>query len=699
MPTVEPLQLQTPLSSVPSIGPQRALLWSRLELHTCGDLLFYFPRDYELIPAATSLAELAQSAHRGLKTASVVGRVVESERRALADGRFVVNALIQDDTGYARLTFYNQPYRLDQLQRGARVMATGDFRATVSTIQMNHPRLIVLAEDEDPPGAGLQPIYGLTEGLKQAEVRRTVRTVLAGVIDEVPEVLPDDLRAKLQVGGIRAALRAIHQPADTNDRDSARRRFIIQELLVLQLALAMRRRRLTTDLRAPPLPPSPKINARIERIFPFALTADQQRAIEEVGQDMSRQFPMNRLLQGDVGSGKTVVAQYALLLAVAHQHQAAFMVPTEVLAQQHFQTLTKSLAASRVRLGLLTGGMSAVDRRTTLAALAAGELDLIIGTQALVSPDVEFAKLGLVIIDEQHKFGVAQRARLRRGGLDPHSLVLSATPIPRTVAMTWFGDLDVSQLKEKPPGRAPVHTYLSRDGWRDRWWQFVSDRLDEGRQAYIVAPRISAEAEPDTSSVERIYAELQAGPLRGFRLALLHGRLGSREKVDVIERFAQGRVQVLVTTTVIEVGIDVPNASVMTILGAEQFGLAQLHQLRGRVGRGGHPGYVCVFTDGPDDPQEHERLRAFAATEDGFALAEADVRMRGPGDLLGVRQTGMPPLRIADPLRDVAELEAAREVARELIDHDPELAVPGFERLRAQVLRRYGETLELGDIA
>jgi ATP-dependent DNA helicase RecG len=329
---------------------------------------------------------------------------------------------------------------------------------------------------------------------------------------------------------------------------------------------------------------------------------------------------------------------------------------------------------------------------------------VLVGTQALLYGEITFAKLGLCVIDEQHKFGVAQRELLRRGGVDPHYLVLTATPIPRTVTMTLFGDLDVSSLREKPPGRGQLNTYLAEEGWRDRWWQFVAARLQEGRQAFVVTPRISPQgdaedSDEDVSSAEATYQKLRTGPLAGFRVDLLHGRMTTEDKNLAMEKFVQGRTQVLVSTTVIEVGIDVPNATVMTILGAERFGLAQLHQLRGRVARGSHAGHVCLFTDSESSPAENERLSTFAQIDDGFEIAEADFRLRGPGDLLGRRQSGMPSMRIADMTRDEAVLAVARAIAQELVDADPELEDPSIKKLKAQVLKRYGNVLSLGDVA
>lgn len=456
---------------------------------------------------------------------------------------------------------------------------------------------------------------------------------------------------------------------------------------------------------------------------------------------MSRQFPMNRLLQGDVGSGKTVVALYAMLLAVAHRHQAVLMAPTEILARQHHATLGATLAKSRVRVGLLCGSLTAAERREVMRGAEGGEIDLLVGTQSLLHGGLKLPRLGVCVIDEQHKFGVRQRVSLRGDDTDPHCLVMSATPIPRSIAMTMFGDVDLTTIRELPPGRGEVRTYLAHDGWKERWWSFVRQRLEEGRQAYVVAPRVAGgeaaegdeevegdekvegddengadgivreDGEPDeqvgaggsaaedVSSVTRTFEELSGGPLRGYRVALLHGRMSAEEKREVMRAFHAGEVRVLVSTTVIEVGIDVPNATVMTIVGANRFGLAQLHQLRGRVSRGVHTGHVCVFSDGEGSPQDHERLRVFEQTGDGFALAEADFRLRGPGELLGRRQSGMPSMRIADLVRDEPILAVARELAQEMIDDDPDLEGAGLAELRRQVMRRYEKRLELGDVA
>jgi len=706
------LEWSTSIQFVPGVGFQHCELFHRLGVRTAGHALFLFPRGYEQPATETRVPEMREG-----QAASMVGIITEVEITGRSSGKSVLGVLVENETGAVRLLFFNQPFRVESMRRGSRVIVSGVPRLAGFRMEFIHPKVTILAEDEDVPASKILPIYPLVEGLKQSVVRRAMTSVVEQLATKVDEAFDESLRSlagarlegKLPTLGtpllsIGDALREIHSPSSQAALDAARKRLVFQELLVLQLALAMRRRHLTTSLAAPSLEPSAMIDARINNRFAFELTGDQLRAIQDVGRDMTKQYPMNRLIQGDVGSGKTVVAQYAMLLAVAHRHQAVMMAPTEVLARQHYQTLFRSLSQSRVRLGLLCGSLTAAERRDTLARTAAGEIDVLVGTQALLYGEISFAKLGLCVIDEQHKFGVEQRHALRRGGVDPHCLVLSATPIPRTITMTMFGDLDVSVLKEKPPGRGQLHTYLSEDGWRNRWWKFVSQKIDEGRQAFVVAPRIE-NAEPaddaveDTSSAVATYEMLKTGPLSQYRVDLLHGRMSTEEKNDAMQRFAQGRTQVLVTTTVIEVGIDVPNATVMTILGAERFGLAQLHQLRGRVARGTHSGHVCLFTDAEGSPQEIERLKTLASTTDGFEIAEADFRLRGPGDLLGKRQSGMPAMRIADLLRDEATLIIAREIAQELVDQDPELSDNRHALLRAQVIKRYGEAFALGDVA
>ena len=705
--------LATQIQYLPGIGPSRAKRLARLGMRTVQDTLFLFPRDYEFPAPPASVHELREGVE-----ASLVGTIIDAELVSRTPGKTMFGAILENESGAVRLLFFNQPFRAEQLTLDRRLLISGTPKLNGLRMEFVHPKVTILDSAENIPKPKILPIYPLTEGVKQSDLRQLIGETSRSLAEAISEVMPKSLRKRgadaLRKHGIEIedelpeigkALRSLHDPEDEKALIAARTRLVFQELLVMQLALAMRRRKLTSDLRAPPLESSAMVDARIVNRFPFELTSDQRRTIQEISHDMGRQFPMNRLLQGDVGSGKTVVAVYAMMLAVASGHQAVLMAPTEVLARQHFQTLSETLAESRVRVGLLCGSLTSAERRDVLEKTESGEIDLLVGTQSLVYGNIAFKNLGLCVIDEQHKFGVAQRVALRSGGIDPHYLVMSATPIPRSIAMTLFGDVELSTLREKPPGRGSVNTYLAHDGWKDRWWNFVRQRLDEGRQAFVVAPRVDAvqsedeDESEDIASVETVFEELANGPLADYRVGLLHGRMANEDKQAIMQSFASGKLQVLVSTTVIEVGINVPNATVMTILGAQRFGLAQLHQLRGRISRGSHAGHVCVFTDGDLPPEENERLAAFEKTDDGFELAEADFRLRGPGDMLGRKQSGLPPMRIADLNRDVEILAVARQVAQAMIDEDPELNAEELAELRGQVLRRYGQSLDLGDVA
>ena len=684
-------QLSTAVESLPGVGRDRAKLLERLGLTTVGGLLFHFPRDYQDLSDERKIEDLEED-----RLQTVRGVVAEVGARSSGFGKSRVSVLIDDGSSQLRANWFNQPFMRGRFDRGQHVALTGKPKMRGLLWQMSHPQVTYVDAEESAFDSPLLPVYALTEGLSQFHMRRVVQIAVDEVAKQLEEVFSPELLDRFQLMPIQEAVRAIHRPADREQLERARRRFLFQELLVLQLALALRQSQ-QRQLKAPALPATTQIDARIRRLLPFTPTECQNQAIAEVAADMALDRPMNRLVQGEVGSGKTIVALYAMLTCVAHGKLAVLMAPTEILARQHVATLEELLTVSRVRHEVLTGGLPKRQREELLQKIAAGEIDLVIGTQAIIQDDVQLPNLGLVVVDEQHKFGVRQRAALRDGETSPHYLVMTATPIPRTMSMTLFGDLDQSTLRELPAGRQPVNTYLVEPQLEQRWWAFVRDRLREGRQAFVVAPLVNDSETTDEPSVSAAFEALTQGELEMFRLGLLHGRMTSAEKSAAMEDFRSGQTQVLVSTTVIEVGVDVPNASVMTVAGANRFGLAQLHQLRGRIGRGSHPGYCGVLV-GDLSGEKAERLAKFVESNDGFELAELDFEIRGPGDLFGDQQHGLPPLRIADLRRDQKLLQEARREARLLIADDPGLAHASHAKLRAQVVRRYGQSLELGDV-
>ncbi len=692
MATDAKILLNTPVDEIRAVDRGKAELLTKMGIRSAADLLFHFPRDYLDLTNECSIAELDEG-----ELQTVRGIVTEIESTSRGFGKSRVAVLIHDCTGHLRATWFNQPFMRGKFDEGQTVLFTAKPKMRGMMWEMSHPQVTYLDQEDSGDGVtGMLPVYSLTEGVTQYHMRRMVGGTVDEFADVPEEVFPPKLLDQYHLLPLAAAIRTIHRPENQAALAEARRRFIFQELFVLQLALSVRRDQ-QQSVRAPELPTTTKIDARIRRLLPFDLTAAQEAALAEATADMALDRPMNRLLQGDVGSGKTVVALYAMLVAVAHGKQAALMAPTEILARQHAETLADWLTASRVNFAVLAGGTSKSERQALLERIETGDLDLVIGTHAIIQEDVRFKDLGLVVIDEQHKFGVKQRAALRQTDHSPHYLVMTATPIPRTVTMTLFGDLDVSTLSELPEGRQPVSTYLVEPDKQERWWGFVRDRLREGRQAFVVAPLVDESETISAPSVAEAFEQLTNGQLEAFRVGLVHGRMSAAEKQDAMELFREGDTQVLVSTSVIEVGVDVPNATVITVAGAERFGLAQLHQFRGRVGRGKHPGFCGVLLN-EESAQGNERLEAFASSTDGFELAELDFQLRGPGDLFGTQQHGLPPLRIADLNRDRELLEEARREAQLLIAADPGLKHADHARLRRQMFTRYGKALDISDV-
>lgn len=688
--TIEILNL--PVDHLPGLSPGRRDILKRLDIQTVGHLLFHFPRAYEDLRERHRIAQLVPELIQ-----TVEGEIV-SIRKQSRDGRPIITMFLSDGSS-ERLegVWYGQAVIAQKHRLGQRVSFSGvpqrkRSRETSPLCQwrMINPRIQPLDGPNSEKTSGIVPIYPLTEELRPSALRLLINKALDLYSERLDEIIPSMIRERHGWPGIAVALRSIHEPRDLNEVQLARQRFAYQALLELQVALALRRREVWQGPTAPRLAVTPLIDERIRKLFPFALTGDQKKAIAQVVADLTGPRPMQRLIQADVGAGKTAIAVYALLVAVANRYQAALMAPTEVLARQHAVTLDRYLSGSRVRRLLLTGSLSGRERREGLAALVSGEIDLVVGTQALLQETVRFARLGLVVIDEQHKFGVHQRARVRQLGREPHYLIMTATPIPRTVALTVFGDLDVTLVREMPAGRQPISTRWPREEQREAIFGEFVQSLQEGRQGYVVCPVV--EKTEGMRSAESMYKELVAGPLRAFRVGLLHGRMDDAVKLDVMTRFRDREIDVLVCTTVVEVGVDVPNATWLIVEHAERFGLSQLHQLRGRVGRGNLPG-TCVLFGEPTSDEGRQRLRTMLQTADGFTLAEEDARLRGTGDVFGGRQHGTGELWLLAQAR-MDLLERAHSDARELVA----AGLLEHSALRASVIARYGAALELAGV-
>jgi ATP-dependent DNA helicase RecG len=671
------------------VGPARAVLLGRLGIRTPRDLLLTLPRRYTDRSTITPIAAL-----RPGPAATVVARVEHAAvRRRRGTGRADAVARVADATGALEVVWWGQPYLVRSLRPGSTLVLHGEV-AHYRGLVMSSPEVeLVEAGESDAGGdaAGVAnfdrilPAYPLTEGLSQGSLRGLARRAVAALAGAVEETLPEPVRAREDLAGVGEALRGVHAPASLAEAARARRRLALDELLELMLVLGAARR---GRAALPGLRQAPGQHfAAARRSLPFRLTTAQERVLTEILADMAAPAPMHRLLEGDVGSGKTVVAVLAALAAIDSGNQAAIMVPTEILASQHARTVLRLAPAAR--LVHLTGAATGRLRSELLAALARGDGELAIGTHALFSADVHFRRLGLVVIDEQHRFGVRERAALAGKGASPDVLVMTATPIPRSLALTVFGDLDLSVIDARPPGRRPARTHVVGTGRREGVYRFLAEVLGRGEQAFVVTPRIEADEESELVAATERVEELRQHPVLGRHpIGLLHGRLGSDEKEAVMSAFRRGDLRLLVTTTVVEVGVDVAAATVVVVEHPERFGLSQLHQLRGRVGRGERPAH-CILLVAPElAPEVGERFRRFARTEDGFAVAELDLAERGPGEVFGNEQHGFGGFRLANPLREPELLEAARRLADELIAADPELAA--HPALRRAVARRAG---------
>ena len=684
------LTVKTGVEALPGVGPARARSLARLGLTTVGDLLAYYPRDYEDRRRSASIA----SAPADVPVCLTL-MVAEPPRLSrIRKGLELVKVRLVDDTGSLTATFFNQAYLKDALRTGETYVCFGKAEGQGARRQMTNP--VCERADKVRFTGRILPVYRLTHGVSNNLLAGLTLRCVEDCAAQVEESLPQELRQAHQLAEAEFAVRNVHFPADENALVVARRRLIFEELFYLTCGMALLRTRRDKaagfTFRLPP-------EKSFLDLLPFALTGAQRRVMREMAADLTSGSPMNRLVQGDVGSGKTMLAAYGAWLAAQNEYQCALMAPTELLAEQHYRSLSPLLERAGLRVGLLTGAVKGKARKQLYAALESGELDLVIGTHALLSEGVTFANLGLVVTDEQHRFGVGQRAALSaKAAGHPHVLVMSATPIPRTLALIIYGDLDVSVVDELPPGRSPVETYVVGEDKRQRMYNFVRKLVGEGHQAYIVCPAVEEGEtdgeEPSPAAALKAavtYAEaLRTQVFPDLRVGLVHGKMKSKEKDAVMTTFAAGELDVLVSTTVIEVGVDVPNAALMIVENADRFGLSQLHQLRGRVGRGKHQSY-CVLVTSTHNQDSRERLRVLAKTNDGFQIAEEDLRLRGPGDFFGSRQHGLPQMGIADLAGDMRVLKEAQNAAEELLQGDPGLKQPEHAPLLHRVKKLFAE--------
>ncbi len=676
--STRPKSLEDAVQFVRGVGPSRAEVLRRVGIENVDDLLTYFPRTYYDRRQLATVASL-QPGIEGTFAARVLSATQRSPFRRR--GNLLV-AAVGDDTGIVQVVWFNQPYLAKHIQPGREILISGRLSYFRGQRQITNPEF-ELVGDEPADGGRIVPVYRLTSGLSQRYLRGVIAHALESYRDAIAENLPAKLVAESHLPSRAEALAAMHFPDDDAMRARALERMKLEELFYMQLVLSVVRRHQSERASRPRLKVSFDLERRYLESLPFALTRAQARTLSEIHADLGSDRGMNRLLQGDVGSGKTVVAGAALLAAVEAGYQAAFMAPTEILAIQHFRNLVPAFERLGVRTSLLVGSLKPADKKRVHEELKSGAIQVVVGTHALIQSEVVFKKLALVVIDEQHRFGVRQRAALLKD--DPHILVMTATPIPRTLALTAYADLDLSVIDEMPPGRAPIKTRIVPPEKREAMFAYIKDKQASGEQSYLLYPVIEETEKQDVEAAESAFAELSSGLLKGVPLAMLHGRMSMAEKDEVMNAFHAGVVRVLIATTVVEVGVHVPQATIMAIHHAERFGLSQLHQLRGRVGRGGRDGFCFLLVGDSASADALERLEAIVREADGFKIAEEDLRLRGPGEFLGTRQHGVPGFRVSNPLRDRELVEKASQAVKSLLTSDPRMDSPDGRRCKAHL--------------
>ena len=684
---------QIPIQYLKGIGPKRAELFNKLGVYSIEDLLYYFPKRYQDRTKFSPIAQLRPGEIYTIK-AEVMAR---GQRRAFGGrGLSITEAAVADETGKIFCVWFNQPYLKDYFKVGTKLVLYGKVDYYAKRLQMSSPDFEILSdEDGSFKTGGFFPVYSLPEGLTQRFFRNILKSALEHYLPRLDEFLPYDIRSRNNLHNLAKSLLEIHFPQDLNSRQEALRRLSFEEFFLFQMPLVLRKRKQKELKGIAHKTGGPLFSAFISRL-PFQFTSAQAKVMEEIKSDMASGEVMQRLLQGDVGSGKTVVASAACVIAIDGGYQAAFMVPTEILAKQHYEKI-RSWGAGRgaweekIKIGLLTSSLSKSEKEKVYADIKAGSLNLIIGTHALLEVGVRFKNLGLVVIDEQHKFGVGQRALLPAKGPNTDVLIMTATPIPRTLAITLYGDLDISVINELPPGRLPVQTLYFDKKEKKRAYALVKKELEAKNQAYIIYPVIEESYALDMVGAQNMYKQLKAGEFKKFRLGLIHGRLKQKEQDELMSKFKNKEIDVLVATTILEVGIDIPTATCMAIEDAQRFGLAQLHQLRGRIGRGSRESICVLVSAGPLSEEARARMEAMVKYADGFHIAEEDLRIRGPGEFFGRRQHGLAELKIADPLTQMHLLKKAREEVISLLKSDPYLRQRQNQALKEKLLQRFPE--------
>ena len=668
------------LTTIKGIGPGREKQLHKLGITNITSLLTYFPRTYEDRRTIYRIGNLKSG-----MTGGIVGNVIAVQEKRPRPRLSILEVVIADGTGPLKIVLFNQGYKKSFYKKGQRLYAYGKAEFQYGSMQMNTPQIENLG-DGGEPDRGIVPIYALADGVSQFVVRSSVRNWFAAN-HELPEILPAEVREAHQYMTRYDAFKMMHFPESSERYEEARHQLAYEELFVMQSGLALLRNKEQCH-KGPKMGPNGDLMAQCIENLPFSLTGDQQRALEDIRIDMEDERPMQRLLQGDVGSGKTVVATLSLLKAIENGYQGALMAPTEILAAQHYDGIADVCGDLGITIELLMGSTTKKEKERIYEGLADGSINMIIGTHALIQEGVNFYNLGLVIIDEQHRFGVEQRARLQQKGTYPHVLIMTATPIPRTMTLSVYGDLAVSLIKEMPPGRKPVKTYAVDSSYKERLRTFFGKEMAEGRQVYVVCPLVEESEKLDLQAAEELYLELKEYFYKAYEVGLVHGRMKPSEKDEVMNAFHRGEISLLVSTTVIEVGVNVPNATIMCIEGAERFGLSQLHQLRGRVGRGSHQSYCILVSDSKNDVSQ-ERLKLMEQTQDGFELAEQDLLLRGSGQLFGLAQSGLPDLRVANIIKDIEILVQAR---KDVLEFASQYGMEKLESVMKEELeKRFGE--------